>query len=125
MFCHFVASMISGLITTIASMPVDIAKTRIQTMKVMDGKPEYNGALVSTAGGWLPLFGVRAVIKRRTAGGRQTGKSGRGWGAKFCCDALVGCGFAAVVAALVMRRHMRRSRRMAGGRATCGERLFL
>lgn len=27
-FLHFVASMISGLITTIASMPVDIAKTR-------------------------------------------------------------------------------------------------
>merc|ERR1719509_711998 len=27
-FCHFVASMISGLVTTIASMPVDIMKTR-------------------------------------------------------------------------------------------------
>ncbi|KAH7707450.1 CBN-MISC-1 protein [Aphelenchoides avenae] len=27
-FCHFCASMISGLATTIASMPVDIAKTR-------------------------------------------------------------------------------------------------
>ena len=27
-FCHFVASMISGLVTTAASMPVDIAKTR-------------------------------------------------------------------------------------------------
>lgn len=27
-FCHFVASMISGLVTTTASMPVDIAKTR-------------------------------------------------------------------------------------------------
>lgn len=26
--CHFAASMISGLVTTIASMPVDIAKTR-------------------------------------------------------------------------------------------------
>ena len=26
--CHFVASMISGLVTTAASMPVDIAKTR-------------------------------------------------------------------------------------------------
>ncbi|GAB0090112.1 mitochondrial 2-oxoglutarate/malate carrier protein [Sergentomyia squamirostris] len=40
---HFVASMISGLITTAASMPVDIAKTRIQNMKVIDGKPEYKG----------------------------------------------------------------------------------
>ncbi|CAD5211072.1 unnamed protein product [Bursaphelenchus okinawaensis] len=44
-FCHFVASMISGLATTIASMPVDIAKTRIQNMKVIDGKPEYSGAV--------------------------------------------------------------------------------
>ncbi|ESO11150.1 hypothetical protein HELRODRAFT_104748 [Helobdella robusta] len=42
---HFVASMISGLVTTAASMPVDIAKTRIQSMKVIDGKPEYSGAL--------------------------------------------------------------------------------
>lgn len=43
-FCHFVASMISGLVTTIASMPVDIAKTRLQSMKYIDGKPEYKGA---------------------------------------------------------------------------------
>ncbi|XP_053597835.1 mitochondrial 2-oxoglutarate/malate carrier protein [Microplitis demolitor] len=41
---HFTASMISGLITTAASMPVDIAKTRIQNMKMIDGKPEYRGA---------------------------------------------------------------------------------
>lgn len=27
-FCHFIASMISGLATTITSMPVDIIKTR-------------------------------------------------------------------------------------------------
>ena len=44
---HFVASMFSGLVTTIASMPVDIVKTRIQNMKVVDGKPEYRGAFVS------------------------------------------------------------------------------
>jgi len=43
--CHFVASMISGLVTTIASMPVDIAKTRIQNQKYIDGKPEYKGAI--------------------------------------------------------------------------------
>lgn len=42
-FCHFVASMFSGLVTTIASMPVDIAKTRIQNMKIVDGVPEYKG----------------------------------------------------------------------------------
>ncbi|XP_059157011.1 mitochondrial 2-oxoglutarate/malate carrier protein-like [Physella acuta] len=45
LFLHFVASMISGLITTAASMPVDIAKTRIQSMKTINGKPEYSGAL--------------------------------------------------------------------------------
>jgi solute carrier family 25 oxoglutarate transporter 11 len=42
---HFCASMISGLVTTAASMPVDIAKTRVQNMKTIDGKPEYKGAL--------------------------------------------------------------------------------
>lgn len=36
--------MISGFVTTAASMPVDIAKTRIQNMKIVDGKPEYKGA---------------------------------------------------------------------------------
>ncbi|XP_060069300.1 mitochondrial 2-oxoglutarate/malate carrier protein-like [Ylistrum balloti] len=45
LFLHFVASMISGLATTTASMPVDIAKTRIQNMKIIDGKPEYKGAI--------------------------------------------------------------------------------
>lgn len=42
---HFVSSMISGLVTTAASMPVDIAKTRIQNMKIVDGKPEFKGAV--------------------------------------------------------------------------------
>jgi len=45
LFLHFVASMFSGLVTTIASMPVDIMKTRIQNMKMINGKPEYSGAL--------------------------------------------------------------------------------
>nr|CAD2162353.1 unnamed protein product [Meloidogyne enterolobii] len=40
---HFCASMISGLATTAASMPVDIIKTRIQNMRVINGKPEFNG----------------------------------------------------------------------------------
>ncbi|KAL3862102.1 hypothetical protein ACJMK2_008095 [Sinanodonta woodiana] len=44
LFLHFCASMISGLVTTAASMPVDIAKTRIQNMKTINGKPEYSGA---------------------------------------------------------------------------------
>lgn len=43
---HFCASMFSGLVTTAASMPVDIMKTRIQNMKIgPDGKPEYKGAM--------------------------------------------------------------------------------
>lgn len=42
---HFVASMMSSFITTVASMPVDIAKTRLQSMKVVDGKPEYRGTV--------------------------------------------------------------------------------
>ncbi|XP_014186676.2 mitochondrial 2-oxoglutarate/malate carrier protein [Haplochromis burtoni] len=37
--------MISGLVTTAASMPVDIVKTRIQNMKMIDGKPEYKNGL--------------------------------------------------------------------------------
>ncbi|XP_058467015.1 mitochondrial 2-oxoglutarate/malate carrier protein-like [Malaya genurostris] len=36
---HFTASMFSGLITTAASLPVDIAKTRIQNMKIKPGEP--------------------------------------------------------------------------------------
>nr|CDJ94199.1 Mitochondrial substrate solute carrier domain containing protein [Haemonchus contortus] len=44
-FCHFCASMLSGLATTIASMPVDILKTRIQAMKIIDGVPEYSGII--------------------------------------------------------------------------------
>ncbi|XP_014249292.1 mitochondrial 2-oxoglutarate/malate carrier protein [Cimex lectularius] len=42
---HFYASMISGLITTFASMPVDIAKTRVQNMKIINGKPEFTGSV--------------------------------------------------------------------------------
>jgi len=40
---HFAAAMVSGLITTIASMPVDIVKTRLQNQKFVDGVPEYKG----------------------------------------------------------------------------------
>lgn len=45
-FMHFTASMISGFVTTVASMPVDIAKTRIQNMKIgADGSKEFKGAI--------------------------------------------------------------------------------
>lgn len=39
------ASFISGFACTVVSLPIDIVKTRIQTMKVIDGVPEYSGAL--------------------------------------------------------------------------------
>lgn len=42
---HFCASMLSGLLTTITSMPLDIAKTRIQNMKSVGGKAEYRGTM--------------------------------------------------------------------------------
>lgn len=42
---HFYAAMISGLITTIASMPVDIVKTRLQNQKFVNGVPEYKGVV--------------------------------------------------------------------------------
>lgn len=44
-FCHFCASMVSGLATTWASLPPDIVKTRIQSMKYIDGKPEYKSGI--------------------------------------------------------------------------------
>nr|KAF6296927.1 solute carrier family 25 member 11 [Myotis myotis] len=50
--CHFCASMISGLVTTAASMPVDIVKTRIQNMRMIDGKPEYKNGLEPVC--WAP-----------------------------------------------------------------------
>ncbi|XP_028397995.1 mitochondrial 2-oxoglutarate/malate carrier protein-like [Dendronephthya gigantea] len=59
--CHFTASMISGLATTYASMPVDIAKTRIQNMKIIDGVPEYKNGFdvisrVARKEGFLSLW---------------------------------------------------------------------
>lgn len=44
---HLTASMCSAVITTIASLPVDIAKTRIQNMRTINGRPEYSGIIVS------------------------------------------------------------------------------
>ncbi|CDW58971.1 Mitochondrial 2 oxoglutarate:malate [Trichuris trichiura] len=43
--CHFWASMISGLATTVTSMPVDMAKTQLQNMQTIDGRPEFRSAL--------------------------------------------------------------------------------
>uniref|UniRef100_A0A6P4E245 Mitochondrial 2-oxoglutarate/malate carrier protein n=1 Tax=Drosophila rhopaloa TaxID=1041015 RepID=A0A6P4E245_DRORH len=42
---HMSAAVVSGLLTTLASMPLDMAKTRIQQMRMIDGKPEYAGTI--------------------------------------------------------------------------------
>jgi len=44
-FTHIVASTIAGFVCTVCSLPVDLTKTRLQMMKVVDGKPEYTGAI--------------------------------------------------------------------------------
>ncbi|CAF1235496.1 unnamed protein product [Rotaria sp. Silwood1] len=40
---HAVSSLIAAFVTTAVSLPVDIVKTRYQNMKIIQGKPEYNG----------------------------------------------------------------------------------
>ncbi|XP_069694850.1 mitochondrial 2-oxoglutarate/malate carrier protein-like isoform X2 [Periplaneta americana] len=42
---HSVSSMISGLVVSVASLPIDAVKTRLQNMKTIDGVPEYTGLL--------------------------------------------------------------------------------
>jgi solute carrier family 25 oxoglutarate transporter 11 len=43
---HFVASIFSGFVTTVASMPIDMAKTRIQNQRPdADGKIQYKGSI--------------------------------------------------------------------------------
>jgi solute carrier family 25 oxoglutarate transporter 11 len=42
---HFIASVISGFWCTVVSIPVDITKTRLQNMKVIDGRPQYKGTI--------------------------------------------------------------------------------
>ena len=41
LFANFLSAMISGFFTVSVSMPLDIAKTRIQNMEYRNGKPEY------------------------------------------------------------------------------------
>lgn len=59
---HFVASMFSGFVTTVASMPVDMAKTRIQNMKIVNGIPEYAGTF-DVLGKVIKIEGVFALWK--------------------------------------------------------------
>ncbi|KAH8322327.1 mitochondrial 2-oxoglutarate/malate carrier protein [Drosophila kikkawai] len=42
---QFGAGMVAGLLSTAASLPLDLAKTRIQQMRLIEGKPEYSGTI--------------------------------------------------------------------------------
>ncbi|XP_049876410.1 mitochondrial 2-oxoglutarate/malate carrier protein-like [Pectinophora gossypiella] len=61
-FLHFCASMVSGLITTIASMPVDIIKTKIQSAAKGQNQIEVVTSLIRNEGvlalwkGFLPYY---------------------------------------------------------------------
>ncbi|KAF2905617.1 hypothetical protein ILUMI_00555 [Ignelater luminosus] len=60
-YCHITSSIYAGLISTICVLPVDMAKTRIQNMKIINGKPEYAGMVdacvqVVTKEGFLSLW---------------------------------------------------------------------
>uniref|UniRef100_A0A224XUA2 Putative mitochondrial fatty acid anion carrier protein/uncoupling protein n=1 Tax=Panstrongylus lignarius TaxID=156445 RepID=A0A224XUA2_9HEMI len=41
--CHFTSSLISGFVYAFITTPLDVAKTRVQTMKTINGVPEYSG----------------------------------------------------------------------------------
>lgn len=40
--CHFSASLISGFVYAFSTAPLDVAKTRLQNMKIINGVPEYS-----------------------------------------------------------------------------------
>ncbi|XP_037951523.1 mitochondrial 2-oxoglutarate/malate carrier protein-like [Teleopsis dalmanni] len=67
---QFASSMLSGLLTTLTSMPMDMAKTRIQSMKIVDGKAEYSGSLdvllkvVRKEGVFAPWKGITPYFLR-------------------------------------------------------------
>lgn len=42
---HVFCSLASALLTTYLVLPIDMAKTRIQSMQVINGKPEYRGVI--------------------------------------------------------------------------------
>ncbi|KAK5641954.1 hypothetical protein RI129_010501 [Pyrocoelia pectoralis] len=42
---HIVCSMLSAFLTTCVVLPMDMSKTRMQNMRIIDGKPEYNSLI--------------------------------------------------------------------------------
>ncbi|XP_025425116.1 mitochondrial 2-oxoglutarate/malate carrier protein-like [Sipha flava] len=59
---HTVASMISGILYSVFSNPMDVIKTRIQQQKIVDGKSEYTG-FIDVGNTLLKTEGVKALWK--------------------------------------------------------------
>eukprot|EP00048_Salpingoeca_helianthica_P016428 m.232272 g.232272 ORF g.232272 m.232272 type:complete len:299 (-) comp18660_c0_seq1:37-933(-) len=59
---HFMASMLAGLASATASLPVDIAKTRLQNMRWVNGVPEYSG-MINVIGSIVQKEGVGSLWK--------------------------------------------------------------
>ncbi|CAI6357921.1 unnamed protein product [Macrosiphum euphorbiae] len=59
---HTVSSMISGIVYSVSSNPMDVLKTRIQQQKIVDGKAEYSG-IIEVATTLVKSEGVMALWK--------------------------------------------------------------
>ncbi|KAF5287920.1 hypothetical protein FQA39_LY15624 [Lamprigera yunnana] len=60
--CHLTCSMLSAGVTTVCVLPVDMAKTRIQHMRIINGIPEYSG-MVNVLGSVVKNEGFFALWK--------------------------------------------------------------
>ncbi|XP_015371018.1 PREDICTED: mitochondrial 2-oxoglutarate/malate carrier protein-like [Diuraphis noxia] len=59
---HAISSMISGIVYSVCSNPMDVLKTRIQQQKIVDGKAEYSG-IIEVASILLKTEGITALWK--------------------------------------------------------------
>ncbi|XP_060859538.1 mitochondrial 2-oxoglutarate/malate carrier protein-like [Metopolophium dirhodum] len=59
---HTVSSMISGIVYSVSSNPMDVLKTRIQQQKIINGKAEYSG-IIEVASTLVKSEGVMALWK--------------------------------------------------------------
>uniref|UniRef100_A0A2S2N6F5 Mitochondrial 2-oxoglutarate/malate carrier protein n=1 Tax=Schizaphis graminum TaxID=13262 RepID=A0A2S2N6F5_SCHGA len=59
---HTASSMISGIVYSVCSNPMDVLKTRIQQQKIVDGKAEYSG-IIEVVSTLLKTEGVTALWK--------------------------------------------------------------
>ncbi|KAF0760965.1 mitochondrial 2-oxoglutarate/malate carrier protein-like isoform X1 [Aphis craccivora] len=59
---HTASSMVSGIVYSVCSNPMDVLKTRIQQQKIVNGKPEYSG-IIEVASILMKTEGVTALWK--------------------------------------------------------------